>query len=104
MKHINSIGIYTLPWLGRVEGTLVENCGLNSVWIKKSMFMRTSISAPKRFAKFEWQTRTFCLKKKWKKAVAKLESDRLMMGGQGLVSSPMNYDSRIPTKTKSGAF
>ena len=40
------------------------------------MFMHTCISAPKRFAKFGWQARTFCHKKVGK-AVAKLESDRL---------------------------
>ena len=40
------------------------------------MFIHTSSSAPKRFAKFGWQTQTFC-HKKVQKAVAKLESDRL---------------------------
>ena len=38
--------------------------------------MYTRISAPKRFAKFGWQTGMFC-HKKVEKAVAKLESDRL---------------------------
>ena len=37
------------------------------------MFVHTRSSAPKRFAKFGWQTRTFC----HKKVIAKLESDRL---------------------------
>ena len=40
------------------------------------MFIHTLSSAPKRFAKFGWQTRKFC-HKKVEKAVAKLESDRL---------------------------
>ena len=35
----------------------------------------TPISPPKRFAKFGWQTRTFC-QKKVKMAVAKLGADR----------------------------
>ena len=37
-------------------------------------FVHTRSSAPKRFAKFGWQTRTFCHKKVGKE-VAKLESD-----------------------------
>ena len=40
------------------------------------MFVHTRSSAPKRFAKFGWQTRTFC-HKKVAKVIAKLESDRL---------------------------
>ena len=40
------------------------------------MFVHTRSSAPKRFAKFGCQTRTFCHKKVGK-AIAKLESDRL---------------------------
>ena len=40
------------------------------------MFVNTRSSAPKRFAKFGRQTRTFCHKKVGK-AIAKLESDRL---------------------------
>ena len=43
---------------------------------QKNMFVHTRSSAPKRFAKFGWQTRTFCLKKV-AKVIAKLESDRL---------------------------
>ena len=43
---------------------------------QKSMFVHTRSSAPKRFAKFGWQTRTFC-HKKVAKVIAKLESDRL---------------------------
>ena len=39
----------------------------------KSMFSHTRGGAPEIFAKFRWKTRTFC----HKKAVAKLESDRL---------------------------
>ena len=46
----------------------------------KSMFIYTRISAPKRFAKFGWQTRTICHKVN-EKAVAKLESDRLYSNG-----------------------
>ena len=42
----------------------------------KSMFVHTRSSAPKRFAKFGWQTRMFC-HKKVAKVIAKLESDRL---------------------------
>ena len=44
----------------------------------KSMFVHvhTRSSAPKRFAKFGWQTRTFC-HKKVANVIAKLESDRL---------------------------
>ena len=37
------------------------------------MFIHTCSSALKRFAKFGWQTRTFCYKKV-EKVVAKLES------------------------------
>ena len=45
---------------------------------QKKFFIHTRSSAPKRFAKFEWQTCTFFFtKKKMEKAVAKLESDRL---------------------------
>ena len=40
------------------------------------MFVHTRSSAPKRFDKFGWQTRTFC-HKKVAKVIAKLESDRL---------------------------
>ena len=40
------------------------------------MFIHTRSTAPKMFAKFGCQTRTFCHKKVGK-AVAKLESDRL---------------------------
>ena len=40
------------------------------------MFVHTRSSATKRYAKFGWQTRTFCHKKVGK-AIAKLESDRL---------------------------
>ena len=40
------------------------------------MFVHTRSSAPKRFAKFGVQTRTFCHKKVGK-VIAKLESDRL---------------------------
>ena len=40
------------------------------------MFVLTRSSAPKRFAKFGWQTRTFC-HKKVAKVIAKLESDSL---------------------------
>ena len=40
------------------------------------MFVHTRSSAPERFAKFGWQTRTFC-HKKVAKVIAKLESDRL---------------------------
>ena len=43
---------------------------------KKYVYTHTGISAPKRFAKFGCQTRTFC-QQKVEKAVAKLESDRL---------------------------
>ena len=43
---------------------------------QKSMFVHTRSSAPKRFAKFGLQTRTFC-HKKVAKVIAKLESDRL---------------------------
>ena len=40
------------------------------------MFVQTRSSAPKRFAKFRWQTRMVCHKKVGK-VIAKLESDRL---------------------------
>ena len=43
------------------------------------MFVHTVSSAPNRFAKFGWQTRTFC-HKKVAKVIAKLESDRLYSG------------------------
>ena len=39
------------------------------------MFVHTRSSAPKRFAKFGWQTQTFCHKKVGI-VIAKLESDR----------------------------
>ena len=42
----------------------------------KSMFIHIHTSAPIRFAKFGWQTQTFCHRKAGK-AVNKLESDRL---------------------------
>ena len=42
------------------------------------MFVHTRSSAPKRFANFGWQTRTFC-RKKVAKVIAKLESDRLLL-------------------------
>ena len=46
-------------------------CGVET----KSMFIHIRRSAPKRFARFGCQTRTFCYKKV-EKVVAKPESDR----------------------------
>ena len=43
---------------------------------QKSMFIHTSVCAPKMFAKVGYQTQTFCNKKEEKRS-AKLGSDRL---------------------------
>ena len=55
-------------------------CGVET----KSMFIHTRSSAPKRSAKFGWQTRTFCHKEVGK---AKLEPDRLQFMEMGVMQT-----------------